>query len=66
LKACWLSSFNPTAFPVFPSKMGMIREDIDVFVVAEQFPETIIILATVEIDVQRGPLTGSCFLLIRV
>jgi len=46
--------------------MGMVREDIDVDVVAEQLHEITIILATAEIDVQRGPLTGNCFLLIRV
>jgi hypothetical protein len=59
-----MRSFNPIAFPVFPAKMRMVREDIDVFVVAKQGQENTIILATVEIDVQRGPLTGNCFLLI--
>jgi hypothetical protein len=61
LTACRLKLFNPIAFQVFPEKRGMVREDIDDFVVAKQFQEITIILTTAEVDVQRGPLTGNCF-----
>jgi hypothetical protein len=64
--ACRLKLFNPIAFPVFSEKMGMVRDDIDVFVIGKQLQAIIKILAAAEIDIQRGPLTGKCFLLIRV